>query len=177
MPQLLYTKFQGAISNSNLFHSINLIIHMVAQKSFLKIFIYFILTQGYVYWFVREEGGERKKHWCVRETLVCCLLYAPQLEIKPPSFPCMGRCSNQPSHLARPQKSLMLSFLKLYILICGKLCSPTFPVFFEKFFQFLGLLCWLILPYHMYFYMEFKINFLSCPKINADNFIVITLHL
>ena len=48
-----------------------------------------ILTWGYVFKLIleREEGGderekERERHWCERETWICCLLDAPLIGIQ-----------------------------------------------------------------------------------------------
>ena len=58
-------------------HMQNVRVPCGSRKSEIKINlfpkIFFILTQGYVYCFFLE--GE--KHQCERETLIGCLLYAP----------------------------------------------------------------------------------------------------
>ena len=49
--------------------------------SSLSLYIFLILTQGYVYWFEREEGAER-------ETSISSLPYSPQPGTKPPTPVC-----------------------------------------------------------------------------------------
>ena len=86
-------------------------------RFFSKRVFFLIFTWGHVFIDLRERererwwGGEREKHWCKRETLINCLLYAPWPkfnswfvpwpEFEPTTLWCMGQCSNQLSHLAR----------------------------------------------------------------------------
>ena len=93
-----------------------------SQKIYITIkcylFIYlFIPTWGYVDWFFREREREtlmwernihvKEKHWLVTSYKRPDWgwnpkpRYVPRLGIKPATFWCTGRCSNQLSHLAR----------------------------------------------------------------------------
>ena len=76
-----------------------------------------------------EEGREKEKHWCERDTSIGCLLFCsptrerthnlgtcPDWESNLQSFWCTGRCSNQLSHLARA-----IFALNYQTLLCGSL--------------------------------------------------------
>ena len=74
----------------------------------------------------REEGRER-------ETLIGCLSYAPWPGIEPPTFWCMGRCSNQLSHPARADQ---LHFLLKYFIHISYKKYPHFLTVFNLSFQY-----------------------------------------
>ena len=82
----------------------------------ILILFFKILTQGYVYWFLREWKGER-------ETSISCLLYASWLGIQP--FGVWGQCSNSLSCLARAKFS-NFCYLKTFC------CCPSLLEILEK---------------------------------------------
>ena len=77
------------------------------------VFYYFFNPHQGICLLIWKREEEREIHWCERKTSISCLLYAPQpgvkhttsvwapTGIKPTTFWCTGRCSNQLSLPAR----------------------------------------------------------------------------
>ena len=87
----------------------------------------------------REGEGEWEKHWCVRETSVCCLSHSPNwrpglqprhvpwLRIEPMNFHFAGRHSIYWTTPAR----VLFPFLKMFfILLLFYYSCPNFPSYF-----------------------------------------------